>query len=156
MKIKSILFVTTILLPKLAWACAGGGFFDQKEVQIILNWGTFIFGLSSIIALIILGAVWALKKDTENKRPKWQMIFIPLLLIFNFAFIFLVDISFFIFTLILSALIILIVAVKSKKNEENKKIRSRIISASIILITSLVVYLFASLQVGMLCGSSHF
>lgn len=155
MKNKIIAFATAIiLLPNLVLACAGGGSYATKIIQGVLNWVAGLAGLSSIVAIIILSIAWSLKKDKENKRSKWWMIFITIALALSFIFFYIGMIL--IGLVFLVTFFILILVAVSEKDEENKRSRWWLIFSSIVLFASLITLVFLKALESTLCGGSNF
>ncbi len=139
---KSYLFIFAfaMLLPNLAWACGGSGSYAEGIIANILNWAIFIYWIIFFVGLIILNVLSALKKDEENKRSNWWMVFAAMLLAFNFIVFYIQQSLVVSISLIILSAINIILAFR--KNKENKKLKRWMIFAVVLFVCSLLLIVF--------------
>lgn len=153
MKNKIILFAIIILLPNLTLACGGGSSsYIGGVLQGLLSWIASIYCAVFLIGLIILNLFLAFKKDQENKRSNWWMVFVVLSFVLNLYALFI----FFNFIVLISfvALFIANIILAFKENKGNKRLEWWMVLAVVLFVCFLFAIVFIKAQQSMLCGSS--
>lgn len=152
MKNKIIIFAIAMLLPNLAWACAGGGSYIGGILQPLFLWIATACCDVFFIGLIILNIFLAFKKDQENKRSNWWMVIVSVFLVINLVILYIHQSSVAIISFIVLFITNIILAFKA--NKESKRLNWWMVLATVLFVCSLFVIVFIKAQQAMLCGVS--